>query len=364
MICKYCGKEMVDNSRFCPGCGRAVDIQEQSSKRQNKILPIAIVVSLAVIGVGAGMTTTWIRSQHMAAEKIETAAMEGTAEQEGTAAEDVIEHKNQRILEQKSQEAFPADNITSTTEAAEESFEESSPGIFSENYYSDIARDTADDPSAEEPVPVLDKDHQKEAAFMEEVRAVAEDDPAAIICSNGYTFNLLTGTYSDFISFLYDAGLTPSDYPKFEYAQPLYEKPLVIDTAYGGISLSYYTPYQEETLLDDCRLSKFVPYIKEGVDFDVFGGCLSYLQQPDPHGASNPETRGYFDNHKEEVISCMEGLGYECNETSDDLVFTKDFGGLATITVSGVTGYIANMDHLQLVRPWPTFKIKWNRHNY
>jgi hypothetical protein len=90
MICKYCGKEMVDNSRFCPGCGRAVDIQEQNSKRQNKILPIAIVASLVVIGAGAGMTTTWIRSKHMAVEKVETAAMEENAEQEGTAAETEI----------------------------------------------------------------------------------------------------------------------------------------------------------------------------------------------------------------------------------------------------------------------------------
>jgi hypothetical protein len=54
MICKYCGKEMSDQARFCPGCGRPVEVSVVHEKSSIKILLIAVAV-LAVVSVGIGV---------------------------------------------------------------------------------------------------------------------------------------------------------------------------------------------------------------------------------------------------------------------------------------------------------------------
>lgn len=86
MICKYCGKEMVDQSRFCPNCGQPVKIE---TKKTNHILPAVAAVSAAVVLVGAGAGIAAAVHMRSASETTQVSEMNPSVEEE-TTVENVV----------------------------------------------------------------------------------------------------------------------------------------------------------------------------------------------------------------------------------------------------------------------------------
>ena len=52
MVCKNCGKELTENTKFCDGCGTTVDSTEIAPKKKKSKLAVIVLAVIAVVIIG------------------------------------------------------------------------------------------------------------------------------------------------------------------------------------------------------------------------------------------------------------------------------------------------------------------------
>ena len=49
MICNKCGANIPNNSKVCPMCGKAIEVQQNKNTKQNKKIILIIIIIVLVI---------------------------------------------------------------------------------------------------------------------------------------------------------------------------------------------------------------------------------------------------------------------------------------------------------------------------